>query len=96
MGTTQDVDGSAASPCSTDVALEPPSEAFGREVNRVNRAEALAKVKEVLEADTADPAAELRKMGEVLMKIGAALDGLSINDARAVIRAVANLEGVSP
>ena len=54
----------------------------------MNRLEVINKIREIIDADTDDPAEELVKMGEVLIKIGKSLQGLSIEEARKVLRAV--------
>ena len=54
----------------------------------MNRLEVVNKIREIIDADTDDPAEELVKMGEVLIKIGKSLQGLSIEEARKVLRAV--------
>ena len=54
----------------------------------MNRLEVINKIREIIDADTDDPAEELVKMGEVLVKIGKSLQGLSIEEARKVLRAV--------
>lgn len=57
------------------------------------RIEVVNKVREVLEDCTEDPAVELRKFGEAIVKIADALKGLSLADAKNVMRAVATLDG---
>ena len=54
----------------------------------MNKLEVVNKIREIIDADTDDPAEELVKMGEVLIKIGKSLQGLSIEEARKVLRAV--------
>ena len=54
----------------------------------MNRLEVVNKIREIIDADTEDPAEELVKMGEVLIKIGKALKGLSVEESRKVLRAV--------
>ena len=54
----------------------------------MNRLEVVNKIREIIDADTDDPAEELVKMGEVLIKIGQALQGLSVEESRKVLRAV--------
>ena len=54
----------------------------------MNRLEVVNKIREIIDADTDDPAEELVKMGEVLVKIGQALKGLSVEESRKVLRAV--------
>ena len=54
----------------------------------MNRLEVVNKIREIIDADTEDPAEELVKMGETLVKIGKALKGLSVEESRKVLRAV--------
>jgi hypothetical protein len=55
---------------------------------KLNRIELMRKVNEVVDDATNDPADELIAMGEALVKVGQALKGLTIHDARAVIKGV--------
>ena len=54
----------------------------------MNRLEVVNKIREIIDADTEDPAEELVQMGEVLVKIGKSLKGLSVEESRKVLRAV--------
>lgn len=58
-----------------------------------NQADVVSKLREVLYAETEDPVAELRAMGETLVKIAGVLDGLTGAQARSVLKALAELEG---
>lgn len=58
---------------------------------KINRAELLRKVSDVIDSHSSDPAAELRTLGKALLEIGQALDGISPQEAKAVILAVAAL-----
>ena len=59
-----------------------------RESPQVNRALLMQKVQEIINANTDDPAAEMRAMGKALTEIGQTLDGISATDARAILTAV--------
>ena len=62
----------------------------------MNRIEVMSKVREVLDTKTADPADELIALGQALVGIGKALKGQSSHDARAILRAVSELECGNP
>lgn len=49
---------------------------------------------EIVDQDALDASASVVAIGEALVKIGQAIEGLSIEDARAVIKSVAILHGV--
>lgn len=55
---------------------------------KLNKAETVQKIVEVLDAATNDPADELIQMGEVLIEVGKALKGRSGREARGIITAV--------
>lgn len=61
---------------------------------KLNRAELVRKIAEIIRDNTNDPAEELRVMGKVMLEIGEALDGLSGPDARAVIRSASIASGI--
>jgi hypothetical protein len=61
---------------------------------KVSRKDLLGKLHEIIQAHTESPAAELRAMGQALIDIGNALEGLSGPEARATIEAVATMEGM--
>jgi hypothetical protein len=61
---------------------------------KLNRNDLLAKVREVIYASSNEPAEELIAMGQALTKIGEALRGQSGADCRAIITAVATMEGM--
>lgn len=63
---------------------------------KVNRAELMAKVFDIVSASTNSPADELRAIGEVFVKIADALQDATPEEARSVIRATAILHGVNP
>lgn len=58
------------------------------------RVEAVAKVREVLDAHYDDPITEIKKLGQTLIEIADALRELSIGEARSVMEAVMKLENV--
>lgn len=55
---------------------------------KINRADVLAKIGEIIESRTNDPAHELRTLGKVLTEIADALDGFSRDEANSILRAV--------
>ena len=57
-----------------------------------NQADIVSKLREILYAETENPIVELRAMGETLVKIADALDGLTGAQARSVLKALAELE----
>lgn len=59
-----------------------------REPVRLSRMELLDKLSEIVNASTNDPAEDLIAIGQALQKIGEALRGQSLPDARAIITAV--------
>jgi hypothetical protein len=61
----------------------------------MTKLEILKRVREILDNCCDEPAEQIIKEGEALVAIGKALKGLPIHDARAVIRSVAALEGLS-
>lgn len=63
---------------------------------KASHTDVLAKVREVIDSNTIDPATELQAMGRALSEIGKALDGLSLQEARSVIEAVMALDGYQP
>jgi hypothetical protein len=58
---------------------------------KVNRAQLMNKLQEIVAANTADPAMELQTLGKALMEMGQALEGVSPADARAALLAVQQL-----
>lgn len=64
-------------------------------MRKIARIELLKKVQEILHANTEDPSESLIKEGEALASIGRALKDVGIHDARAVLRAVGELEGLN-
>lgn len=72
----------------TSASLRARRPGEGDDGGSMNRLEVVNKIREIIDADTDDPAEELVKMGEVLIKIGKSLQGLSIEEARKVLRAV--------
>lgn len=52
----------------------------------LNRADTVKKIKEILESNTNTPSEEMRQMGEVLIKMGDALEGLTSEEALAILQ----------
>lgn len=61
-----------------------------------DRMDIVHKVREVLDKSCKPPAVELIALGEALIAIGEALQGIPIDKARKIIEAVAILEGIKP
>jgi hypothetical protein len=59
-----------------------------KESKKVGRMELVTKISEIIEHSTHDPADELIAMGEALAKVGYALKGQTMHDARAILTAV--------
>lgn len=60
----------------------------------MNKMTLVKKVQEILDSRCEDPGDQMVKEGEALAAIGRTLKGVSLADARAIIRAVSALEGV--
>lgn len=60
---------------------------------KVNRVELMRKIREIFDSHTNDPIEELAVIGKALCDVAEALKGHSASDARAIIAAVAALEG---
>lgn len=57
------------------------------------RVELVAKIHEIIQTTTNEPAEELINFGTALTKIGETLRGISVADARQILKAVAELNG---
>lgn len=62
---------------------------------KTNRCELLKKISECIERQTDSPSDELIALGEALVAVGKELEGVSHADARATIKAVSALHGLS-
>lgn len=61
---------------------------------KVNRADLVRRISDAIRNCTNDPAKELRTMANAMLKIADTLEGLSIQEAQAIMRAVAIMEGI--
>lgn len=61
---------------------------------KVSRADFVKRVHEAIRNATMDPAKELRAMANAMLKIADALEGRSVPEAQAIMKAVAILEGI--
>jgi hypothetical protein len=62
------------------------------ESERVNRVELVNRVNEIIQSSTRDPAKDLQAIGQAMVEMGKALEGLPASEARAVLRAVMELQ----
>lgn len=63
-------------------------------MSKANRAEVLSMVHDILQETTEEPADAMIAMGNALVKIGEALQGVSAPDAQAIIRSTMELHGI--
>lgn len=61
---------------------------------RIDRKELFARLAEIVDSVTDSPASQLIALGTALVKMGEALQGVSVHDAKAVLQAVAALHGI--
>ena len=61
----------------------------------MNKIEVVEKINEVLDDHCERPSAELRRLGEAMIKIADALEDQPILEARAIMQSVAALLGIS-
>lgn len=60
----------------------------------MTKQDVILKIQDVLSSECANPAEEISKLGRALTSIGAALQGMSVAEARATIAAVSALSDV--